>query len=42
MPAKDNFRVVFSHTSYKVQNSKRNNTLIFLLFHILLDPDPKQ
>ena len=33
----------FSHSSpavHRVQNSQRNNIFIYLLFHILLDPDP--
>ena len=30
----------YSPTVHKVQNSKRNNIFLYLLFHILLDPDP--
>ena len=30
----------YSPTVHKVQNSKRNNIFVYLLFQILLDPDP--
>ena len=32
----------YSPTVHKVQNSQRNNSFIYLLFHIQLDPDPEQ
>ena len=32
----------YSPTVHEVQNSKRNNIFIYLLFCVLLDPDPEQ